>query len=145
MNGKIARTIPELGRLLAADSISITAAALRRMDLIEGVTALERGGAVEMLVDRYLISMTQGKPIGLALWSARYARRFGAIGVVDTVVAVSYAISSAGMHHSIVDARELWQFLKRLEVDLVRHSIAHASPLHVRGVYDPPISIPASL
>jgi putative nucleotidyltransferase with HDIG domain len=51
--------------------------------------------AVGMLVDRYVLSLTLGKPVGIATWAEHYVREFGRVGTLDVAAAVSRAIATA--------------------------------------------------
>ncbi|HTX59332.1 MAG TPA: HD domain-containing phosphohydrolase [Verrucomicrobiae bacterium] len=102
------------GALLSADVTSHALGAAEGVGVRAGVRATDVATAAETLLDRYALSLTLGKPVGIALWAARYAREFGRVGALDVAAAVSRAIANAAAVFG-VEGPALDAFLRELD------------------------------
>jgi hypothetical protein len=112
------RSIAELGEIIGWNAVPIAWTALRRVPAIVGVTATDRGSALEELFDCYRRSLVAGKPSGAKRWAERYSAQLGAQGVVEMVAAVGDAVLRVAERHE-VDRRRLDTLIERLETQIV--------------------------
>lgn len=86
-------TLTSLGEVLGRDLATLKRSAIEHLTLPELNGDAATDAALETLVDRLCLSLALAKPIGLATWSEREARRVGRAGVSDMLSAASHAIS----------------------------------------------------
>jgi putative nucleotidyltransferase with HDIG domain len=124
MQEEESRAFPVLGTALSAERPALARAALEAIRDAEAIPSQELDEAVEMLVDRYALSLTLAKPIGVATWAQHYAREFGRVGALDVAAAVSRAIASAAAAFD-VDRSRLEAFLRMLDAEVAHEAIEH--------------------
>lgn len=103
-----------------------------RESIIRTATVDARGGdaiptaeldeAVEILVDAYTLSLTLGRPSGVAAWAERYASEFGRVGALGLAAVVSRTVALAAAAYD-VDRPRLYAFLRGVDEEISRCAI----------------------
>ncbi|HTZ55019.1 MAG TPA: HD-GYP domain-containing protein [Candidatus Acidoferrum sp.] len=111
LGATLGQNISELART-AADHVTIPS--------LMGNTQIEQSLAV--LLDRFCLSLTLAKPVGLAVWAERESMRVGRAGVVDMTGAATHTIGLAAGAFEI-DQRRLLAFLDVLAGEVERGAL----------------------
>jgi putative nucleotidyltransferase with HDIG domain len=111
-----------LGTQLSSDRESIIRSAM--LDVREGdaIPTPELAEAVEILVDAYDLSLTLGRPTGVAAWAQRYACEFGRVGALGLAAAVSRTIAFAAAAYD-VNLPRLHAFLRGVDAEVSRCAV----------------------
>jgi putative nucleotidyltransferase with HDIG domain len=115
--------LPALGTALSSDLATLARAALEQVRDGDAIPSQDLEEAVQLLVDRYALSLTLGKPIGISTWASHYAREFGRVGALDIAAAVSRAIAAAAFID--VDRAALDAFLRMLDAEVASDALDH--------------------
>lgn len=111
LGATLGQCVPELART-AADHVT--------MPSLMGNTQIEQ--TLEVLLDRLCLSLTQAKPVGLAVWAEHESARLGRAGVVDLTGAATHTIGLAAGAFEI-DQRRLLAFLDVLAGEVERAAL----------------------
>jgi putative nucleotidyltransferase with HDIG domain len=115
LGATLGQCVPELARS-AADHVT--------MPSLMGNSQIEQ--TLEVLLDRLCLSLTQAKPVGLAVWAERESVRLGRAGVVDLTGAATHTIGLAAGAFEI-DQRRLLAFLDVLAGEVERAAFGSES------------------
>lgn len=101
------QTITMLGEVLGRDLVVLRRSAIEHLTLPELCAYESLEASLETLLDRFCLSLTLAKPIGLSTWGEREAARVGRPGVSDMVRAATHAISAEAGRFGVENRRVL--------------------------------------
>src|SRR5579872_411707 len=115
-------TLSALGAMLAQDIPALARAAAEQVRLLTPIDAADARAILETLLDRFCISLTLVKPIGLSSWVERHIHTVGRIGVIAAGHASVTAVDlGAGDYRG--DRRGLRAFLDLLGAEIERAAL----------------------
>jgi putative nucleotidyltransferase with HDIG domain len=116
------RTLAGLGAALNEDVPNLVEKARRAISIAPLAADPSTAFSLSDALSRLCLSMTLGKPVGLSLWARRESGRVGRAQSLDLAAAALHAITQAGVH-SDVDQARLCAFLDVLMVEIERAAV----------------------
>jgi putative nucleotidyltransferase with HDIG domain len=122
------RGLPVIGAALSADMPTLVRDAVEEIRGGDAIPSHELNEAVEMLIDRYALSLKLAKPAGIATWAEHYARAFGRGGALDVAAAVSRTIAASAAALEL-DRPRFESFLHSLDTEVAERAVErHSAP-----------------
>jgi putative nucleotidyltransferase with HDIG domain len=100
-------SIVGVGRTLGSAPRTLVAPAMERVHDRALVSNPEVDAALEVIIDRFCLSLTLSKPVGLATWAEREGKRFGPAGASELASAGAHAIAAAARRYGVDHGRLL--------------------------------------
>jgi putative nucleotidyltransferase with HDIG domain len=122
------RGLPVVGAVLSADLAALVRDAVGEVRDSDAIPSQELNEAVEMLVERYALSLKLAKPAGIAMWAEHYAREFGRGGALDVAAAVSRTVAASAAALDL-DRPRFESFLHSLDTEVAERAVErHHAP-----------------
>lgn len=112
-----ARAMSAAAATLAADPRRLTKLVIEQLEdpALFGDSELE--GSIEMLLERFCLSLGRAKPVGLEAWASREGTRLGAVRASEIAGAVAQVLASEATHFDVDHGRVL-AFLEILKSEI---------------------------
>ncbi len=111
-------TLPGAAAALSGDLKRLTRMAIEHLHDPALVGDVASEASIEIVLDRFCLSIQLSKPVGLVSWAEREGRRLGTVGTKELAGAAAHAIAREANSFSGVDHGRLLAFLEVLKSEI---------------------------